>query len=103
MERTARWPLAQKEGSRSHDEQTCHHRTLISHPVNDPGRRYREDEICPEKRELNEHHLGIVEIKNRFQVRHENIVQTSKKAPHKKQRGYNGEGSPVTSGRLNCS
>jgi hypothetical protein len=57
---------------------------LIADPIDDLGGGYGEKKIRSKEGKLNEHDLGVIQVKNRLQVRDENVVETSQKAPHKK-------------------
>src|SRR5579864_9010879 len=77
-----------EKGTHTHSEKPQHHRPLVANPVNDLRRRNGEDEIRPKKCELNQHHLLVIQVEDRFQVRHKNVVETGKKAPHEEERSY---------------
>ncbi len=87
-------------------EQARNHRLLVPNPVNNLGGREGKNEIRSKKRKLNELGLLVIQVKNRFQMGHQNVIQAGKKSPHKKQRGHRSQRSAVAlprAGRRGCS
>ena len=81
---TGRWCRHKQKCARAHGQQTYYHRALIADPVNDLSRWYGEKKIRSKEGKLNEHDLCVIQVEDWFQVRNENVIETSQKAPHKK-------------------
>ena len=84
-----------QKSAQPHGEQTHHHRPLVANPVDDLGRGNGEKEISSKERKLNQHDLRIAQVKNRFQVRNQNVIQAGKKSPHEEKRGHRSQRSAV--------
>jgi hypothetical protein len=76
-------------------EQASHHGLLITDRIHDLRPGNRKQEIGREECKLNQHDSRVAEFKDRFQVRHQNIVQRSDETPHEKQCGDDGEWTRV--------
>src|SRR5262249_3004122 len=66
--------------------------------------RNAEGRVSAEENKLNEQRLRIVEREDGFQVRDEDVIERSKKAPHEEERGDHRHGAFVGSaGGVGCS
>ena len=58
------------------------------------GRGNREQEICRKECKLDQAGPGVVQVKNRFEVGDENVVESSHKSPHEEQRRDDNQSGP---------
>src|SRR5207248_1022875 len=72
-------------GTEPHGEKPGDHASLIADPLDQLARRNRKKEVSRKKAELDEHDLCVSQIKDVFQMRHQNIVQSCQEAPHEEQ------------------
>jgi hypothetical protein len=78
----------EQKRAQTHGAQARYHRLLVSNPIDHFGGRNREQEIGRKERKLDQHHLGVVQVKDGLQVRHQHIDQDRDEAPHEKQGGH---------------
>ena len=78
-----------------HGDEADHHAALIANALDEFAGRLGEDEIGPKEEELDQRGAGVVQVKDRLEVRNQRIIQNGAEAPNKEQRRHHCHGAVV--------
>ncbi len=72
----------------SHGDQANDHRLFIAQGIHYLRGREGKQKVTSEKSKLNEHDLGVIQIKDALKVRDKDVIQGCNKTPEEEQNGH---------------